>query len=379
MNTTQNNNTTKRRIKFLAHNNYDVILSGVKDSKCFTIEFESTSSFPFSSTPFANDFENYMNGDEKCSKQGCITNIINEIKAKGQKKISFEFHPITDKTFMTSFLKIGDEKIQINTNFKDQIHSLYLIFQPKYRDYLLKDKKGSNYQNQRNFDQEFRNILEFVKFNKQNGGKKKSKKSKAVKMTGGQNKTTSTTFKRKKIGMGITPYDLTLSTEPGGIINLEIKITSNVIPFKDFKDGFSKLLNPKNKNNLQTIYDIINLFDQKIERKAYFGREVVVNGQTILFKFNLASKESTVTIGDKSISINTTFIGVLISIYSNSELNLLNKRSNGKSFKNVITNITDKISKEQTNKPNNPTNQITQPTNKTNNKPNKPTNKPTNQ
>ena len=170
-----------------------------------------------------------------------------------------------------------------------------------------------------------------------------SKKSKAEKMTGSQNGEISKTFKRKSPGYGVTPYDLTISTEPNDIINLEIKITSNNLPFTKFKESFSDPLVPVHNSNATNIVRIKNHFDKHIEITTFLGKKFVVNDQTILFKFNLKSDNSTVTInGIYPLAIKTKFKDVLFNLYSNNKLNYLTETNKGNTFKNVITNITKK-------------------------------------
>lgn len=344
------NNKMKKKMEytFRAKNGYDVILSGIENSKTFIIQLNSTAMF--SSTPFANDFEKYMSGSQECTKEGCIKSIIDFIKSKGQKNISFIFQPITGQSKLTSLLKIEENSLKINTNFMKEIEFFYSNYNVIKRGYMLEDVLGnSKYEEYNMFKNKFIEIVKFVKFDEKTGGKKNnSKKSKAGKMTGGQNGEISKTFKRKSPIPGVTPYNLTISTKSDGIINLEVKITSSVLPFTMFKESFSAQLVPINKNsNVVNIYSIKDFFDKKIKKKTYLtGKEYVENGQTILFKFNLNSDDSTVTIGDESISIKTKFKDVLFNLYSNNKLNILKKTENGLTFKSVKNNIMSKISKK---------------------------------
>ena len=368
---------------FKASSNYYILLNTKKDSKEFEFKIEirddtvKLSSLiddltyvykeMYNSIPerIVNHIKNNIETQKK---------ILGEYIVKDQ-NISFLFNyydpfnandpfglKLTDNSKLTDIHK---SKLTINNDNSIQIFINYVnLLIVSYDDFYATasgrlKKKGSNYSGKEDFRDDIRDVIIWSQgpYDKKGGKKNNSKKSKDEKMSGGENGEISKTFKRKSPGMGITPYDLTISTEPNSIINLEIKITSNNLLFKTFKEGFSLPLKPKTNTNAQTIYDIKNLFDQKIKKTTRLGKEFVVNGQTILFKFNLDSKKSTVTIGDKSISINITFMNVLFSIYSNNKLSLLNKPSNGKPFKNVVINIRDKIGKEQTNKTTNQTNQ----------------------
>ena len=394
---------------FKASSNYYILLNTKKDSKEFEFKIEIRDDTVKLSSLI--DDLTYVYKDRYNSMPERIVNHIKH-NIKTQKKILGEYI-VKDQniSFLFNYYDPPGQiltdnhksKLTINNNNSIQIFLSYVNLLIVSYDHsfvessnrlkakpiissFYKKNKGSNYSDKEDFRDDIRDVIIWSQgpYGKKGGKKNNSKKSKDEKMSGGENGEISKTFKRKSPGMGITPYDLTISSEPNAIINLEIKITSSFLPFKTFKESFSESLKPrKNTNNAVTIHRIKELFDQKIKKTTSLGKEFVVNGQTILFKFNLASEKSTVTIGDKSISINTTFMGVLFSIYSNNKLSLLNKPSNGKPFKNVLINISDKIGKEQTNKtkkltnqqnnkPTNQINQINQPTNKTN----QPTNQP---
>jgi hypothetical protein len=206
----------------------------------------------------------------------------------------------------------------------------------------------NGYKEKKDFEKCFNEIVAHVG-GKQEGGKKKSrksktrkitKKSKVRKMTGGENEEIKETFQRSPV-MGIKPYDLTISTT-NRKINLEIKITSDMVPFKKFKESFSELLIPKGNSNVVNITRIKELFDEKIMKTSFARTEFVKNGQTILFEFDLNSDNSKVTIGDKSIAIKTDFKDVLFNLFSNNSKKLLKVRNNGKTFKNVVSKITNR-------------------------------------
>jgi hypothetical protein len=167
-------------------------------------------------------------------------------------------------------------------------------------------------------------------------------KSKARKMTGGENKEIKETFQRKSPMPGINPYDLTISTTSDNKINLEIKITTTALPFTTFKESFSASLKSTNNNNRKNISSIIDLFDKKIERTTYIGIEYVKNNQTILFEFNLNDDNSEVIIGGESIVIKTKFKNVLFNLFSNNSKKLLKVRNNGITFKSVVNKIQKK-------------------------------------
>jgi hypothetical protein len=348
--------------KFRAINGYDVILSGKKDAQCFNLNINIINSFLSSS--FNKDLNhltpNYIHEDGKCMEE-CVNSIKNFIN--NNIKTSFSFitsGQIISFTFQTdrnkkSTLQIGDKSIIINSNSQDRIESMYsnrFYFGSNRKiryGYLLTDAMGMNgYQEKKDFEKCFNEIVAHVG-GKQEGGKKKSrksktrkitKKSKVRKMTGGENEEIKETFQRSPV-MGIKPYDLTISTT-NRKINLEIKITSDMVPFKKFKESFSELLIPKGNSNVVNITRIKELFDEKIMKTSFARTEFVKNGQTILFEFDLNSDNSKVTIGDKSIAIKTDFKDVLFNLFSNNSKKLLKVRNNGKTFKNVVSKITNR-------------------------------------
>jgi hypothetical protein len=347
--------------KFRAVNDYDVILSGVKDAQCFNLTINITTK-NLTLYTFNKDLDHLRFRGGNCD-DNCVNSIINFINNYIKTSLGFI---ISGQTIIFKFqekesnLKIGNNSILINPKVKDIIKSMYgsdiyYSGDKMYHKYLLSDARGMNgYQEKENFYPCFDKIESHVG-GKQEGGKKKSrksktrkitKKSKARKMTGGENEE-SKTFTRKKIGSISTPYTLKISTDlNSGTIKLTFTITSSNLPLIAFTSGITRKIKARNQNK-ENIETITNFFSSKIKTNLGF----IKKGQIINFIFDLKKSKGTIEINEETETkeIKVGFKDIMFDLFTK-DIN----SSNGTIAEKFLKSSENKILKhiKSTNQPN---------------------------
>ena len=300
---------------FEAKKGYKVVIYSKKLSEKIEVKIETT-----------NNLNSVIKDLNDCCAKKCTENetlrdqytkIIEFIQNNSTKKsIVFEFNQNNSK------VTIGDQSLNIDYKFM-------IILYYNYSSILLRDY-SEDYQGGEDFQKYMVTAIKLASKNpKQAGGKKKSKKSKAVKMTGGENEEISKTFKRKPIMGLVTPYDLTISTNlTHGTIKLIFKITSDKLPLNMFIDGITSKISPRNEKNRTNIATIVKFFKNEI-KKTFTG--FIQKGQIITFIFDLKKSNGTITINEKTENINVGFKDVMFNLFTEDILNS-NKNTTAEKF-----------------------------------------------